>query len=129
MIESFQYINKAFESKVRLGIMAVLMVNEEADFNFLKEQLSLTDGNLASHTRALEQLDKEARFIDLGKPQLLKGFNETTKGYGLGGPMLIISVLIIVFNLILTGIFVIWVEKLTRSAYNLEQAGKAKAVN
>ena len=30
----------------------------------------------------LEQLDKEARFIDRGKPQLLKGFNETTKGYG-----------------------------------------------
>lgn len=30
----------------------------------------------------LEQLDKEALFIDLGKPQLLKGFNETTKGYG-----------------------------------------------
>ena len=50
MIEAFQYINKAFESKVRLGIMAVLMVNEEADFNFL------TDGNLASHTRALEEL-------------------------------------------------------------------------
>ena len=49
MIEAFQNINKAFESKVRLGIMAVLMVNEEADFNFLKEQLSLTDGNLASH--------------------------------------------------------------------------------
>ena len=46
MIEAFQYINKAFESKVRLGIMAILMVNEEADFNFLKEQLSLTDGNL-----------------------------------------------------------------------------------
>ena len=32
MIEAFQNINKAFESKVRLGIMAVLMVNEEADF-------------------------------------------------------------------------------------------------
>ena len=51
MIEAFQNINKAFESKVRLGIMA-----EEADFNFLKEHLSLTDGNLASHTRALEEL-------------------------------------------------------------------------
>ena len=50
MIEAFQNINKAFESKVRLGIMAVLMVN------VLKEQLSLTDGNLASHTRALEEL-------------------------------------------------------------------------
>ena len=41
MIESFQYINKAFESKVRLGIMAVLMVNEEADFNFLKGQTAI----------------------------------------------------------------------------------------
>ena len=67
MIESFQYINKAFESKVRLGIMAVLMVNEEADFNFLREQLALTDGNLAtsqgreafkSHIEALEQFLK-----------------------------------------------------------------------
>lgn len=56
MIKSFQNINKAFESKVRLGIMAVLMVNEEADFNALKELLSLTDGNLASHTRALEEM-------------------------------------------------------------------------
>lgn len=45
-------------------------------------------------------------------------------GYNLGGPALIISVLTIVFNLILTGIFVVWVEKLTRSAYKLEQAGK-----
>lgn len=52
MIEAFQNINKAFESKVRLGIMAVLMVNEDADFNTLKELLSLTDGNLASHTMA-----------------------------------------------------------------------------
>lgn len=43
-------------------------------------------------------------------------------GYSLGGPALMISVLTIVFNLILTGIFVIWVEKLTRSAYRLEQA-------
>ncbi len=52
MIEAFQNINKVFESKVRLGIMAVLMVNEDVDFNTLKELLSLTDGNLASHTKA-----------------------------------------------------------------------------
>lgn len=56
MIEAFQNINKAFESKVRLGIMVVLMVNEDVDFNTLKELLSLTDGNLASHARALEEL-------------------------------------------------------------------------
>jgi predicted transcriptional regulator len=48
--------NKAFESKVRLGIMSVLMVNDEADFNTLKELLNLSDGNLASHIKALEEL-------------------------------------------------------------------------
>ena len=47
-------------------------------------------------------------------------------GYNLGGPALMISVLTIVFNLILTGIFVIWVEKLTRSAYQLEMAEKQR---
>lgn len=47
-------------------------------------------------------------------------------GYNLGGPALMISVLTIVFNLILTGIFVVWVERLTRSAYQLEQADKQK---
>ena len=30
------------------------MVNDSADFNTLKELLGVTDGNLASHTRALE---------------------------------------------------------------------------
>lgn len=50
-------INKAFESKARLGIMSALMVNDEVDFNTLKELLNLTDGNLASHTRALENLN------------------------------------------------------------------------
>ena len=49
-------INKAFESKVRLGIMSVLMVNEELDFSSLKSLLELTDGNLASHTRSLEDM-------------------------------------------------------------------------
>ncbi|MBR6042594.1 MAG: transcriptional regulator [Paludibacteraceae bacterium] len=49
-------INKAFESKVRLGIMSVLMVNDEVDFTTLKSLLELTDGNLASHTKNLEEL-------------------------------------------------------------------------
>ncbi len=48
-------------------------------------------------------------------------------GYNLGGPALMISVLTIVFNLLLTGIFVVWVERLTRSAYELEQAEKKLA--
>lgn len=48
-------INKIFDHRIRLGIMSILMVNEEADFNRLKELLDLTDGNLASHLKALEK--------------------------------------------------------------------------
>ena len=48
-------LNKVFESRIRLGIMSALMVNDEYDFNALKELLDLTDGNLASHLKALEQ--------------------------------------------------------------------------
>ena len=48
-------INKAFDHRIRLGIMSVLMVNEYADFNMLKELLGATDGNIASHTKALEK--------------------------------------------------------------------------
>jgi DNA-binding MarR family transcriptional regulator len=50
-------INKLFDHRIRLGIMSILMVNESADFNRLKELLEATDGNLASHIRALEQAD------------------------------------------------------------------------
>lgn len=50
-------INKAFDHRIRLGIMSVLMVNDYADFNTLKELLGATDGNLASHTKALEKVD------------------------------------------------------------------------
>lgn len=48
-------INKAFDHRIRLGIMSVLMVNEFADFTTLKELLGATDGNIASHTKALEK--------------------------------------------------------------------------
>lgn len=47
-------LNKVFESRIRLGIMSVLMVNDSFGFNSLKEVLEVTDGNLASHLKALE---------------------------------------------------------------------------
>ncbi len=50
-------INKAFDHRIRLGIMSILMVNEFADFKMLKELLSVTDGNLASHAKALEKVE------------------------------------------------------------------------
>ena len=60
-------INKAFDHRIRLGIMSILMVNEYADFKTLKELLEVTDGNLASHLKALEKVDYiniEKSFID-----------------------------------------------------------------
>lgn len=52
LLEQF---DKAFENRVRLQIMSVLVANETYDFNSLKELLSVTDGNLASHLKALEK--------------------------------------------------------------------------
>jgi DNA-binding HxlR family transcriptional regulator len=51
-----QDLNKAFDSRIRLGIMSILVVNDFVDFGSLKEQLKITDGNLASHINALEKL-------------------------------------------------------------------------
>lgn len=55
MNQLLSQFNKAFESKARLSIMSVLLVNESLSFNALKDLLSLTDGNLATHLRALEE--------------------------------------------------------------------------
>ena len=54
MRNSFQNLNKAFDNKIRLGIMSVLSVNTRSSFNDLKEVLEVTDGNLASHIKSLE---------------------------------------------------------------------------
>ena len=56
MKDIIQNLNKAFESRVRLGVMSILIVNDWVEFNNLKEMLNVTDGNLASHITALEKL-------------------------------------------------------------------------
>ncbi|HTE33667.1 MAG TPA: transcriptional regulator [Chryseolinea sp.] len=55
MKNPIENLNKIFDSRVRLGIMSVLMVNEEVNFNQLKELIEITDGNLASHLKSLEE--------------------------------------------------------------------------
>lgn len=55
MINPIAQLNKVFDSRIRLGIMSALMVNTEVNFNDLKELLDITDGNLASHLRSLEE--------------------------------------------------------------------------
>jgi len=48
-------LDKAFENRVRLGTMSALVVNVDLEFNTLKDLLQVTDGNLASHLKALEK--------------------------------------------------------------------------
>lgn len=55
MKNPIQHLNKVFDSRIRLGIMSALMVNAEINFNELKELIDVTDGNLASHLKTLEE--------------------------------------------------------------------------
>jgi DNA-binding MarR family transcriptional regulator len=48
-------LNKAIHQKARLGIMSILMASQDAEFNYLKDRLKLTDGNLSSHLTLLEK--------------------------------------------------------------------------
>jgi DNA-binding MarR family transcriptional regulator len=73
-------LNKAFESRVRLGIMSILMVNETIDFNGMKELLNITDGNLASHISALEKLE----YVVVSKQFVGKKPNTTYKATEMG---------------------------------------------
>jgi DNA-binding MarR family transcriptional regulator len=64
---SINGLHKAFESRIRLGIMSALAVNDRLDFTSLKEFLDVTDGNLASHIKSLEKeefIGVEKTFVD-----------------------------------------------------------------
>ncbi|HEY1115137.1 MAG TPA: transcriptional regulator [Chitinophagaceae bacterium] len=54
MVNPISGLNKIFDNRVRLGVMSILMVNEEVSFNDFKQMLEVTDGNLASHMVTLE---------------------------------------------------------------------------
>jgi DNA-binding HxlR family transcriptional regulator len=55
MKNPFDNLDKVMEHRVRLQIVSVLVANESYDFNALKELLDVTDGNLATHLKALER--------------------------------------------------------------------------
>ncbi len=56
-------LNKIFDSRIRIGIMSALTVNEDMNFNDLKALIDATDGNLATHLKTLE----EHKFIKVQK--------------------------------------------------------------
>ena len=73
MENPIEKLSKIFDSRVRLGIMSALMVNETINFNDLKELIEVTDGNLASHLKTLE----ENKFIKVQKGFLGRKTNTT----------------------------------------------------
>lgn len=62
-MEGFNLLNKAFDSRVRLGLMSILSVNDWISYKEIKNLLNLTDGNLASHIQALEKIN----FLEIKK--------------------------------------------------------------
>ena len=73
MKNPIENLNKIFDSRIRLGIMSAVMVNEEVNFNDLKELIQVTDGNLASHVKTLE----EAAYFKVKKGFIGKKTNTT----------------------------------------------------
>ena len=55
MANPIEQLNKVFDSRIRIGIMSALMVNEGVNFNDLKALIDVTDGNLATHLKTLEE--------------------------------------------------------------------------
>ena len=63
MSNPIEQLNKVFDSRIRIGIMSALMVNENVNFNDLKALIDVTDGNLATHLKTLE----DNRYIKVEK--------------------------------------------------------------
>jgi len=63
MRREIEQLNKIFDSRIRIGIMSALIVNEDINFNDLKALIDATDGNLATHLKTLE----EHKFIKVEK--------------------------------------------------------------
>jgi DNA-binding MarR family transcriptional regulator len=66
-------LNKIFDNRIRLGVMSVLLVNDEMSFNDLKQMMEVTDGNLATHLVTLE----ENNFIKVHKGFIGRKTNTT----------------------------------------------------
>jgi len=73
MKNPIEQLNKVFDSSIRLGIMSALIMNNRSNFNDLKELIQVTDGNLASHMKTLE----EAGYIQVEKGFIGRKTNTT----------------------------------------------------
>lgn len=56
-------LDPVLESRVRVGVLALLANGDRVDYTHLRDRLQVTDGNLATHLRRLE----EARYVRVRK--------------------------------------------------------------
>lgn len=75
MKEIIKNMDRAFDSRVRLAIMALLQKEDWIDFNEMKLRLGVTDGNLASHMASLEK----KKFVEVNKQFINKRPNTSYK--------------------------------------------------
>lgn len=76
----YQKLDDTLHSRIRLAIVAALVSVDQADFNFLKEMVKTTDGNLSTHLRKLEEAGyvlSKKQFVNR-KPQTI--YRITEKG-------------------------------------------------
>ena len=57
MKKGFLDLDKILDNRIRLSILSILMIEDMVPFKEIKESLALTDGNLASHVKALEKAE------------------------------------------------------------------------
>jgi len=77
----YQEIDDVIHSRIRTSIMALLVSLEEAEFNFIKEKVNATDGNLSVHLKKLEEagyVSVKKLFVDR-KP--VSKYKVSNKGY------------------------------------------------
>lgn len=54
MTNPIEKLSKTFDSRIRIGIMSILMAKDRVSFNQFKTLLKLSDGNVATHMKTLE---------------------------------------------------------------------------
>ncbi|NQU35812.1 MAG: transcriptional regulator [Bacteroidetes bacterium] len=55
MKEILSSLNKSFDSRVRVGIMSILLRSNWVDFTTIRNTLGATDGNISNHLSALQK--------------------------------------------------------------------------
>ena len=80
MKKRFLDLDKILDNRIRLSMLSILMIEDMVSFKEIKSSLELTDGNLASHVKALEK----AEYISVYKSFVGKKPNTEFKITALG---------------------------------------------